>query len=161
VEEFRLVDGFEMYSISDHGRVRNEKTGRILRPHYNQNNLPMVTLSQGGKHTRSVPLLVAKAFLPEPQHYSFDTVMHIDFDRDNNIVDNLCWRPRWFVLEYRDQINWPNKGYIVPIIDVDTQVVYENCWEAAITHGLVAMHISIAMSRGERVFPTWQEFAFF
>jgi hypothetical protein len=30
-ETFRKIDGYENYEISDHGNVRNTKTGRILK----------------------------------------------------------------------------------------------------------------------------------
>ena len=32
VETFKKFDGFENYSVTDHGNVRNDKTGRILKP---------------------------------------------------------------------------------------------------------------------------------
>jgi hypothetical protein len=161
MEEYRPVKEFQSYSVSDQGHVKNSLTDRVLKPGKTINGLPYVALRKDGKtYVRSVPTLVAQVFLPPPKFDSCDTVMHIDFNRDNNIVENLCWRPRWFVLEYRDQINWPNKGFVIPIKDLETGAVYPNCWDAALTHGLVAMHISRAMSEGLPVFPTLQLFAF-
>ena len=31
MEEYRIIEGFEKYSVSDLGNVRNNKTGRILK----------------------------------------------------------------------------------------------------------------------------------
>ena len=31
VETFKTIEGFENYSVSDLGNVRNDKTGRILK----------------------------------------------------------------------------------------------------------------------------------
>ena len=31
VATFKNIEGFENYSVSDHGNVRNDKTGRILK----------------------------------------------------------------------------------------------------------------------------------
>ncbi len=36
VETYKIIEGFEKYSVSDHGNVRNDKTGRIMK----QNILP-------------------------------------------------------------------------------------------------------------------------
>ena len=32
VEEFRIIKGFENYSVSNFGNIKNNKTGKILKP---------------------------------------------------------------------------------------------------------------------------------
>ena len=39
VATYKKIEGFEVYSVSDHGNVRNEKTGRILKGKINQGYL--------------------------------------------------------------------------------------------------------------------------
>ncbi len=36
VETYKNIEGFENYSVSDYGNVRNDKTGRILKPDFNR-----------------------------------------------------------------------------------------------------------------------------
>ncbi len=31
MENFKIIEGFRTYSVSDHGNVKNNKTGRILK----------------------------------------------------------------------------------------------------------------------------------
>ena len=44
VETFKKIEGFENYSVSDHGNVRNHKTGRILKVKDNGRGYLEVTL---------------------------------------------------------------------------------------------------------------------
>lgn len=95
MEEFRKIDGIPKYSISEHGSVRNDITGRILKTFLDRNgylivNLPGVNLS-GGKR-KSVHRLVANAFCENPNNFSH--VDHIDRKRKNNHFSNLRWISR-------------------------------------------------------------------
>ncbi len=99
-EIWRPIEAFPGYSVSDHGRIRADKSGRILQLNLNQYGLVQVGLMREGvQYHRSVPLLVARAFL-EPPFEPFDTPINLDGDRHNNHVDNLVWRPRWFAIRY-------------------------------------------------------------
>ena len=33
IEQWRLIDGYDNYEISSHGRVRNNKTSKIMKKH--------------------------------------------------------------------------------------------------------------------------------
>ncbi len=33
METYKIIDGFENYLVSDHGNVKNTKTGRIMKQH--------------------------------------------------------------------------------------------------------------------------------
>lgn len=79
------------YSISNHGRVMNVQTGKILRPCKNNMGYFIVDLymsGQGKKHFL-VSRLVAMAFIQNPQNKPF--IDHIDTNPENNYFQNLRW----------------------------------------------------------------------
>lgn len=82
------VDGF--YEISNHGRFRNVKTGRILKPCINGWGYYQIrTCIDYVKRTFFVARLVAKAFVPNPDN--LPEVNHKDGDKLNNHISNLEW----------------------------------------------------------------------
>ena len=107
--------------MSDYGRIRTNKTGRILALNVNQFGLLQVGMMRDGEQLhRSVPLLVAKAFLPQ-RDGAFDTPINLDGDRYNNHINNLQWRPRWFAIKYNHQFKYPSHFTISePIVDLKT-----------------------------------------
>jgi len=88
MEEWKNIEGYETYQVSSLGRVKNIKTGRILRIYYNP--LALVKLSRRGVViTCSVAQLVAKAFLDIVEGKRIAS--HIDGDMSNNAAENLRW----------------------------------------------------------------------
>lgn len=90
------------YSISNHGRVRNDKTGRILKFSVNHKGYYLVTIYHSGKrYTKSVHRLVANAFLYRKVFFrklgkyvktsSPFQVNHKDTNKKNNYDWNLEW----------------------------------------------------------------------
>ncbi len=62
-ERWAIVEEAPKYEVSDMGRVRNRKTGRILKQFNMSVGAPTVTLMDAGwKLSRSVPKLVRAAF---------------------------------------------------------------------------------------------------
>lgn len=102
-EEWRTIDGWDGYEISNLGNVRSYllrsyNRGRATSPTAKRIQLsvwgyPEVRLFQYGKTRKfRVHRLVATAFLPNP--YKKREVNHIDGDRTNNNVANLEWVSR-------------------------------------------------------------------
>ena len=91
IEEWRDVPGYEgLYEVSDWGRVKNIKTGRILKPANNGWGYLFVVLCKNGiKTAAKIHRLVAYAFIPNPQN--LPQINHRDEDKTNNSVDNLEW----------------------------------------------------------------------
>jgi hypothetical protein len=88
LETWKKIDGFN-YSVSDMGRVRNDKTQKILKAGmvcgYHQ-----VVLCNGGKRVNfKIHRLVAIAFVPNIDDKK--CVDHVDNDILNNTVGNLRW----------------------------------------------------------------------
>ena len=86
MEEFKTIKGYENYSISNIGNVKNNKTNRILKPYF-QDEYKRITLNDN-KHFK-VHRLVALAFIPNPNNKS--DVDHINNNRSDNRVENLRW----------------------------------------------------------------------
>ncbi len=158
-ELWREIDFFPGYSVSSYGRIRTDKSGRILSLNLNQYGVMQVGLMRDGeqKH-RSVPLLVAKAYIPQ-SFPSFDTPINLDGDRSNNRVDNLVWRPRWFAIKYNPQFRHPyDDPILAPIVDLKTGEVSANSQECAKRYGLLEDELIFSMLNRTYVWPTYQEF---
>ena len=88
VEVFRSIDGYDNYAISSFGRVKNTKTGKILKGSVNGQGYLVVCLCEDGvKKTHLLHRLVACAFLENPNDKEF--VDHIDNNPQNNHISNL------------------------------------------------------------------------
>lgn len=101
-EVWKTVDGFDLYEISNHGRLRSKdrivknhggtyvKKGRILNPGKDHYGYFVFELKQDGKcQWVKVHRLVANAFIPNPDNKP--EVNHIDNNPSNNSVENLEW----------------------------------------------------------------------
>lgn len=84
---WKVIEGHENYSISDDGRVMNNRNGNILKAFETYNGYLRVGLN--GKYIR-VHLLVANAFLQSTKREGMQ-VNHIDGNKLNNHVSNLEW----------------------------------------------------------------------
>ena len=85
------------FEVSSKGRVRNLRTGRIMKSRANADGYMIYTLhlgQQGGKKiqlTISEHRLAALAFLPNPMN--FNSVDHIWEDKGHNCICALQWMP--------------------------------------------------------------------
>ena len=119
METYKVIKGFEGYSVSDFGNVKNNKSGRILRggsckahKHFN------VVLRENNKsHNKNVHSLVANAFIENPQNKS--CIDHIDNNPQNNNISNLRWAT--------DSQNNQNKSMMTN----NTSGVKGVCWSKA------------------------------
>lgn len=95
-EEWRKITEYNNYSVSNLGRVRNDRNGRILKPFDNGKGYDKVELGKGKKVY--VHRLVGKAFIPNPKN--LETINHIDHNTKNNRVENIEWMTRADNLRY-------------------------------------------------------------
>lgn len=78
------------YAISNLGRIKNLKSGRIIKPDKEEKGYCRLSIKVDGKRKHyAVHRLVAIAFIPNPDN--LPQVDHIDFDKSNNCVINLRW----------------------------------------------------------------------
>ena len=95
MEEWREIDGYPGYQISNDGRVRSYVNNRHgvgasaheLRPTPNHQGYNTVQLGRGNRYL--VHRLVASAFIPNEDNYPL--VRHLDDNPLNNRVENLAW----------------------------------------------------------------------
>ena len=158
-EYWKDIAEFSEYAVSNYGKIRSNKSGRILSTSPNQFGVVQVGLMKDGvQYHRSVPLLVAKTFLPIKPG-PFDTPINLNGDRGDNHVDNILWRPRWFAIKYNRQFRYPYYNPIpTPIADKKTGEVSANSFDCAIRYGLLEEEIVIAILNKTYVWPTYQEF---
>jgi NUMOD4 motif/HNH endonuclease len=90
MENWKKIPGYENYSVSDLGRVRNDKTGRIMKtPATVKGYLHLNLVKETGKSIVLVHRLVGKTFIPNPENKP--QINHIDGNKKNNNVTNLEW----------------------------------------------------------------------
>ena len=158
-EEWKPIEWFDGYSVSSMGRVRNDKTGRILETNLNQYDTLFVGLMRDGtQHHRGVAKMVAQAFIPLP-YSTFDTPINLNGDRTDCRVENLAWRPRWFAIKYNQQFRdryefgFPNR-----VRNEKTGEVFENSWECAIKNGLLERDLVLSIFNSTYVWPLYVTF---
>lgn len=98
-ERWRDIEGYEdMYQVSDLGRVRSLKFGRVkvLRSYKNRDGYLKVFLWKYGKRRNIyVHRLVANAFIPNSDKTK-NEINHINEDKTENIATNLEWCDRQY-----------------------------------------------------------------
>lgn len=90
MEQWKTIESFPWHSVSNFGRVRNDKTGVIMKPRVTVNGNIYADLNALGKsYPKNVAVLVANAFIPNPTNAK--RVDFIDGNKGNCHVDNLKW----------------------------------------------------------------------
>lgn len=116
------------YSISDDGRIKNDKTGRELKGTYLSNEYHRVNLVIEGKNRIFMThRLVAMTFLPNPEN--LPVVHHKDGNKYNNCVDNLEWVT---IAENNNHRFEENKEKFVPLDTTDENIE----WRPLTVNGL-------------------------
>lgn len=155
-EQWKQIDYFPNYAVSNFGRVMNLRTEMVKTPSANQQGIANVLLmADGTQFRRSVAVLVAKAFLPIPDREAFDTPINLDGDRFNNHVDNLMWRPRWFAVKYHLQMKLDDFRYDGSCEIIETGEKFRSTYDLCTTHGLLEKEVVLGAHNNMAIFPTW------
>ncbi|MEE4198909.1 MAG: NUMOD4 domain-containing protein [Bacteroidales bacterium] len=85
----------EKYEISNYGRIKSFKVNKIHGTIINGSTLKgykilNIKLENGKRTTKYIHKLVAELFIPKDNSMQV-YVIHLDFDKSNNHVDNLRW----------------------------------------------------------------------
>lgn len=104
MEEWKEVEGFSRYKVSNNGEVFDTKTNKLVAkqltgiPQYYYANM---NRDDGKRKLVRIHILVAKAFLPNTDN--LEMVDHRDKDKLNNAASNLRWVSR--ATNARNKIN--------------------------------------------------------
>lgn len=159
INDWRSVEGFPGYSVNPLGQVIRNSTGRVLVPRYNQYGVPYVGLMRDWRQwIRSLPRLVARAFLPTPS-VIFDTPIQLDGDLSNCRIDNLMWRPRWYAVRYKNQFRERYDSPIEePVRVINDRERFPNSLVAACRYGLLEREVVLSILNKIPTWPTYQYF---
>lgn len=130
MEEWRKSKQFPNYEGSSEGRIRNSKTGRILKTQINERGYERLTLRRDKKqYSTSVHQVIANAF------YDIDDtgleVNHIDGNKLNNRIDNLEYCTRSANTLHALKMNLRKPPNQIGIKVVETGEVYNSVRECA------------------------------
>jgi len=157
--DWTQIQSFPKYSVHPSGRVRHERTGRLVTPQQNQNGVAYVSLVRESSHQfkRGLALLVAREFILPPRE-RFDTPINLDGDRFNCDISNLVWRPRWFAQQYHRQFVHRWAPIDRKVIDLDTGRTFRDGMDACMAHGLLEKDILLSAMNHTVVFPLMHRF---
>lgn len=134
-EEFRNIEGYPNYEVSNFGNVRNKTTLKILKGHSNGQGYLHVALYDDNHVGKSIMIhrLVAAAFIPNDKN--LPQVNHIDECKTNNRSDNLEWVTSLDNINHgthnmRVGLNNPNRRPIYSV-DKDYNIMYFDSARAA------------------------------
>lgn len=145
-EIWKDIPGYEgLYSISNIGRLRNDKTNRLLKPWIDKDGYLVYDLTKNKvkKHYRA-HRLVAQTFIPNPNNYPL--VNHKDEDKTNNKVSNLEWCTLEYNLNYGTRTERSALKHSKSISKYNLNgnfiATYKSLTEAAKLNNLLKGHIS-------------------
>lgn len=156
--EWRPIEGFDAYSVSSNGDIRNDFNGYLLKRYILQNrDFPVVGLMrQGRQFKRSVARLVANAFLVPHKLETFDTAICLDGNRMNCQVNNLDWRPRWFAVMYNQQFVNPCAYHIDrKIREKKSGLTFLDSFEVAKWYGVLEKDLVLSIQNRTYVWPVY------
>lgn len=139
------LNDFTTYSVSNSGTVRNDKTGKILKPMLSTSGYLYVHfVKKRKKYTKYIHRLVCQAFLGE----KLDTMQvdHINGDKKDNRLSNLRWvtvSQNYKAYGYEQRVKARFREVVATYID-GTEIVfvsrkdtakYFNCSSSKIKYG--------------------------
>ncbi len=144
-EEFKTIEGYEEYQVSNLGRVKSLKFNKetFLKGVIDAYDYKKVQLSLNSKQkTFKIHKLVAIAFLGHTPQGHNEVVDHIDNDKSNNRVDNLQ------LITARQNTSKDKKGYSSEYVGV-CYFKNSNKWISSIRIGKKQVTLSYTKTQFE------------
>lgn len=147
---------FPDYEINQYGAIYNNRTGSLMRVSPTNHGHQKISLlgRDGIRHTRSVAVLVADAFVDRPSPMC-DHVIVKDGNLSNVSASNLAWRPRGFSWEYTHQlkVQQPLHYCNLRVTNLMANVEYTSIVHAGMVEGLLFKDIWRSTYSGSHVYP--------
>jgi len=92
MEQWKVIEGYENYSISSFARIKNNRTGNVLKTVRHKSGYEVINIKPNGRgkgKTLKIHREVAKAFIENPEGKI--QVNHINAIRWDNRLENLEW----------------------------------------------------------------------
>lgn len=144
-EEWRPVDEFPHYLISNYGRVKHIYRTNARKVTVNERGFPVILLSSATSPTRylrQINKLVAIAFLPPTLYRENTAIWHKDGDLRNCHVSNLMWERRDKVLEWNEMHRSGEPRYNTPAVKNNrTGEIYKDAYDCAMQEGILESSI--------------------
>lgn len=99
MEEWRVINDFTNYSVSNFGNVKNSSTNKMMRQNVKGGYCCVSFVNNKKRYTFKVHRLVALAFIPNPDNKR--TVNHKDKNKCNNKLENLEWMTHEEQMQHR------------------------------------------------------------
>jgi hypothetical protein len=137
IELWKLIDGYDNYSVSSFGRVRNNKTGRILKKSIHGQGYYKVDLYKYGKaKSMNVHKLVINAFID-----NVDDKLCVDHI-NNNKLDNNVGNLRYATNKENSQNRTMNKNNTSGVKGVSLNKITKK-WQATIMIDGISIHLGL------------------
>lgn len=146
MEEWKRIERFPDYEVSDEGRIKSykKKNPIILSPGRYSNGYLFVTLFRGTeKKSCSIHRLVLETFNPV-ENMDFLQVNHKDCDRTNNKLENLEWMTPQENRDYRESVKHTPKAetILVQFLDGREDIVFDSMTACAEYFGVTRKTIN-------------------
>ena len=128
-DSFKEIPEFKGRYVSKDGRVYSVLKHKFLVDNIDEHGYNRVKFRVNGqKYMKRVHVLVAEAFIPNPNNYS--QVHHIDEDKTNNNVDNLMWVTRLQNMRAGTQIQRKSKPVVLTNIKTGDKLYFKSGMDA-------------------------------
>lgn len=150
--EWKQIEGYENYFVSNTGLVINTKSGRLLKPKNTYDGYCEIRLYKDKDNSKCVRVhrLVALAFVPNPD--DLETIDHINGNKKDNRAENLRWLSRYDNLKrfWDEQATEEQKTRLAnrkPVKCLENGVVYDSIKQAAEELGLNRASLVAALTK--------------
>lgn len=129
IEEWKTIEEYPNYMISNLGRVKSLYTYKVLKPSITKGYYFVSLVQNGNKENVRIHRLVAKAFLDNPNNYN--VVNHKNENKLDNRVENLEWCTAKYNCNYGTRNKKVSESKYKPICQFSKDGTLIKIWDSA------------------------------